>query len=65
MSILPKRVRLSDDIVDAADDIDRTACRRNADTDNLAKITSTRILVSKISFRHSHKNGVSRSSHEN
>ena len=38
MSIRPKRVRLSDDIVDVADDIARTACRRNADTDDLVKI---------------------------
>ena len=37
MSILPKRVRLSDDIVGAADDIARTACRSNADTDDLVK----------------------------
>lgn len=38
MSIRPKRVRLSDYIVDAAADISRTACRRNTDTDDLVKI---------------------------
>ena len=38
MSVRPKRVGLSDDIVDVADDIAITACRRNTDTDNLMKI---------------------------
>ena len=38
MSLRPKRVRLSDDIVDVADDITRTACRHNTDTDGLVKV---------------------------